>query len=76
MNSNKQFEFIAPNFLRIEIQKHYSKLCKISKLSLDNIKEAEFQIYKNIIFVSEEQIKKSHWLSLEKLVSDIDPKDI
>ena len=75
MNSKKYFEFIAPDFLRIEIQKHYLKLCKISKLPLENIKEAEFQIYKHIEFVSEEQIKIAHWLSSEKLVADIDPKD-
>ena len=30
MNSRKQFKFIAPEFLRIEVAKHYTKLAKIS----------------------------------------------
>lgn len=75
INSKKHFEFIAPDFLRIEIRNHYQKLIKISGLTLAMIQEAEFQIYKDIHFISEEQIKISHWIAAEKLVADIDPKD-
>ncbi len=45
-------------------------------MSVELIREAEFQIYKDINFISEEQIKKSTWLFAEKLLADIDPKDI
>jgi len=76
INSKNQFDFIAPDFLRAEIRKHYAKLCSISKLKLDQIQESEFQLYNNITFISEEQIKKSHWISANKLVSDIDPNDM
>lgn len=76
INSNNLLDFIAPNFLRSEIHKHYGKLCRISRLSLDEIQEAEFQICKDITFISEEQIKSSSWLAAEKLVFDVDPKDI
>ena len=76
INSKNQFDFIAPDFLRAEIRKHYPKLCRLSKLKLDQIQESEFQLYNNITFISEEQIKKSHWISADKLVADIDPKDI
>lgn len=75
INSKIYFDFIAPDFLRSEIRNHYPKLVKISKLSLDDILEAEFQLYKNIIFISEEQIKIAHWIAANKLVFDIDPKD-
>ncbi len=75
INSNKYFEFIAPDFLRTEIKKHYSKLIKISGLTIAQIQEAEFQIYKDIAFISEEQIKSSTWVAAEKLVADIDPND-
>lgn len=75
INSQNNFEFIAPDFLRIEIKKHYSRLKKISGLTLEQIQEAEFQIYKDITFISEEQIKISTWISAEKLVADVDPKD-
>ncbi len=76
INSRKDYYFIAPDFLRIEIKKHYPKLIKISGLSLEQIQEAEFQIYKDIHFISEEQIKASYWILAEKLVADVDPKDI
>ncbi len=48
---------------------------KISGLSREQVIEAEFQVCKHIEFISEEQIKVSHWLAAEKLVADIDPKD-
>lgn len=76
INSKKYFNFIAPDFLRIEIHNHYSKLASISKLSLKQIQEAEFQICKDVTFFSPEQINTKNWLSAEKLVADIDPKDI
>lgn len=75
INSNKFIELIAPDFLRLEIYNHYPKLCKISKMSEEQVREAEFQIYKGIKFISEEQIKLGAWKDAEKLVSDIDPKD-
>jgi predicted nucleic acid-binding protein len=76
INGGKRFEFIAPDFLRYEIKSHYTKLIKISGLTIDDIQESEFQIYKSIRFISEEQIKQSTWIISKKLVSDIDPNDI
>lgn len=75
INSGKKLDFIAPNFLRTEIFKYHSKLAKISGLTIDQVREAEFQICKDINFISEEQIKPAAWLYAEKLVLDIDPKD-
>ncbi|MEI6595439.1 MAG: PIN domain-containing protein [Bacteroidota bacterium] len=75
INSKKRFDFIAPDFLRTEIKKHYSKLAKISKLTLEQIQESEFQICQDITFISEEQIKLSSWRIAEKLVADVDPND-
>ena len=75
INSQKYLEFIAPYFLREEIFKHYPRLCKISSMALEQVRESEFQVCKEITFISEEQIKQSTWLTAEKLVADIDPKD-
>jgi predicted nucleic acid-binding protein len=61
--------------LRTEIYKYYQKLGKISGMTVEQVREAEFQICKDINFISEEQIKHSTWLIAEKLVADIDPKD-
>jgi predicted nucleic acid-binding protein len=75
INSNNHFEFIAPEFLRTELHKLYPKLSKISKMTIDDVRESEFQVCKEITFISEEIIKQSIWLAAEKLVADIDPKD-
>ena len=74
IKSKKKVQFIAPEFLS-EINKHHKKIVKISGLSIDQIREAEFQIYHNILFISEEQIKESHWKSASILTFDVDPKD-
>lgn len=76
INSVGYLKFIAPEYLRKEIKNHYPKLSKISKLSLSQIHEAEFQIYKDITFISEDQISSSAWIAAEKLVVDVDPNDI
>lgn len=76
INSKQYFTFIAPDFLRSEIRYHYSKLIEISGLAMEEIQEAEFQIYRDIIFISEEQIKVAHWMTAETLVADVDPKDV
>jgi len=76
LNSFPFLNFIAPEFLRTEIYKHYDKLQKISKLTLEQILESEYYIYKTITFVSEEQISDESWLFAYELVSDIDAKDI
>lgn len=76
INSQGKFQFIAPDFLRVEIRKHYKKLSAISGMNIDDIRESEFQVCKDITFISEEQISPSTWRVAEKLVSDVDPKDI
>ncbi len=75
INSGKYIEFIAPDFLHKEIFKNYPRLCKISGMDLEQVIESEFQICKDITFISEEQIRLSTWIESEKLVADIDPKD-
>lgn len=75
LNSSKQFKFIAPEFLRLEIKRHHKKLSKISGLSIDNIEEIEYHIYNSIIFISETQIALKHWETAYSLTENIDPKD-
>lgn len=75
INSKPYFTFLAPDFLRSEIRNHYPRLVKISGLTLEEIQEAEFHLYNDITFISEEQIKISNWIAADKLVADVDPKD-
>ena len=76
INSGKIFEFIAPDYLRFEIREKYPKIVKVSGMTFEQVQEAEFQIYRHLNFISEEQLSIKTWQSSEKLVSDIDPKDI
>ena len=76
INSGNNFKFLAPDFLRIEIHRHLDKLIKISKLTLEQVLESEYQICKSIIFISDEQISLSNWMFAENLVYDIDKKDV
>lgn len=76
INSNGIFKFITTDFLRIEIQKHHDKLMRISKLTMEQILESEYQIYKSINFIADEQIGKVAWDFAKKLVQEIDAKDI
>jgi predicted nucleic acid-binding protein len=76
INSGNRFKFISPDFLRIEIRRHHDKLIKISKLTLEQLLESEYQVCKSISFISDEQISSSNWDFAENLVFDVDKKDI
>jgi predicted nucleic acid-binding protein len=76
INSKPYYNFLAPDFLRSEIRNHYPRLMKISGLTIEQVQEAEFQLYKDIVFISEEQIKISHWIIADALVADINPKEM
>lgn len=76
INSHGLIDFIAPDFLRTEIRKHHKKLVELSKLSLEQVIEAEFQICKDITFISEEQVSVANWNAAYELVKDVDPKDV
>lgn len=76
INSKKHFDFIAPDFLRLEISKHYSRLTKISGLPLSRVRGTESLVCKDITFISEELVKSSTWFSAQKLTADIDLKDV
>lgn len=75
INSNEQLLFIAPDFLRTEINKYHPKISKLTGMTLKEVKDSEYQIFKKINFFSEEQIAPLAWEFAIKLVEDIDPKD-
>ena len=75
INSGNRFKFISPDFLRLEIRQHHDKLMKISKLTLEQVLESEYQICKSINFISEEQISPFNWEFAENLVFDVDKKE-
>lgn len=74
-NSSKHFEFYSCSYMRFEIQKHWEKLKKISKLSDEQLEVSYAQILTKIKFISEEIIPVEIWLSSEKITKHIDIDD-
>ena len=76
LNSSGKFQFLSCHYLWKEIDNHWSKLCKISKLEEYNLLESQRIIYKNINFIDEEQIPKEYRQKAYELVKDIDMNDL
>jgi len=76
INSNNIFQFQSCHYLWAEIDKHWDKLKKISKLGDNDLLESQRIVYKNINFIDEGQIPKLHRLRAYELVKDIDLNDI
>jgi predicted nucleic acid-binding protein len=74
-NSKGIFTFYSCNYMRFEIEKHWEKLKRISKLSDSQLDEARFRIFENIHFINEELIPPKTWLIAEKISTDIDIDD-
>jgi predicted nucleic acid-binding protein len=76
LNSNTIFQFWSCHYLLREIDKHWEKLKRISKLDDNDILESQRLIYKNIDFIDEGQIPKKYRVQAYDLVKDIDLNDI
>jgi predicted nucleic acid-binding protein len=74
-NSSKHFEFYSCSYMRFEIQKHWEKLKKISKLSDEQLEVSYAQILTKIKFINEEIIPVEIWLTSEKITKYIDIDD-
>jgi predicted nucleic acid-binding protein len=74
--SGKLFNFYSCNYMRFEIDKHWGKLKKTSKLDDFDLNEAKYYLFKKIKFINEEIIPEKTWLKSEQLLSGIDLDDI
>ena len=74
-DSEEVFEFYSCNYMRLEIEKHWEKLKKISKLTDKELQESLFRLFTKIHFINEEQISEKIWLKAETLTADIDIDD-
>ena len=75
-NSDGIFEFYSAQYMRAEIQKHWVRLKKISKLTDQQLGESYYAILTKISFINEELITQHIWEASEKLVTSIDVDDI
>jgi predicted nucleic acid-binding protein len=76
LNSEKLFQFWTCYYLINEIDRHWVKLKRISKLDEGDLLEAQLLIYKNITFIDEGQIPKFFRIRAYNLLKGIDINDI
>lgn len=76
LNSGKAFQFWSCHFLLGEIDRHWGKLKKVSKLGNAELHESQRLVYDKVSFIDEGQIPKSHRLRAYELVKEIDLNDI
>jgi predicted nucleic acid-binding protein len=62
--------------MRYEIQKHWVRLKKISKLSEENLKISYTQVLTKLKFINEEIIPTERWLASEDITREIDIDDV
>ena len=76
INSQNFFEFYSCSYMRYEIQKHWEKLKKISKLSDQQLTDAQFQLFSRLKFINEDLIPGIIWKKALQLTQDIDIDDV
>ncbi len=74
-NSNKDFEFYSCSYMRYEIQKHWERLKKISKLSQQDLEISYTLVISKLNFINEEIIPAETWLASEQITKGIDIDD-
>ncbi len=75
LNPNSNFEFFAPNHLALELERHQTKLSRISSLSPLLLGEATRILFNRITFISEDLIDSHTWEVAYKLTKGIDEDD-
>jgi predicted nucleic acid-binding protein len=75
MNSGKMLDFYSCDYMRHEIQNHWEKLKKISKLSEEELSNSYFQIASRIHFINESLIPGEVWQRAKAYTKDIDIDD-
>jgi predicted nucleic acid-binding protein len=74
-NSGEIFEFYTCTYMRYEIQKHWERLKKISKLSENQLQISYTQVLAKLKFINEEIIPEETWLTSEQITKGIDIDD-
>jgi len=76
LHSDKSVRFYSPRYLQVEIQNHFQKIKKITKLSDSEVYELIDTLYTKIHFISEEFIPKESLLIADELTKDVDFDDV
>lgn len=76
LNSRTVFEFYSCHYLRVEIQRHWPKLLKLSRLTDADLQAAYERVLTTTRFVDEELAPAETWRRAEALVAAIDRYDV
>lgn len=72
----KQFEFYAPNLVKVEVKRHRNKIIQLGELTDTDFEDTRDDIFDCLTFISEEQIPYEYWQEAIPLVRDTDMDDI
>lgn len=72
----KQFEFYAPNLVKVEVKRHRAKIIQLGELTDPDFEDTRDDIFDCLNFISEEQIPYQYWQEAIPLVRDTDMDDI
>ena len=75
-NSDKHFEFFSCSYMRYEIQKHWERLKKISKLTEEQLEISHQLVLSKLKFIDEAIIPENIWLNSVEICKDIDINDV
>ena len=75
-NSARQFEFYSCAYMQVEIERHWPKLLKISRLTEAELGTSYKRLLRKIKFIHEGLIPASIWAAAVELVRGIDPDDV
>lgn len=75
-NSDRYFQFYSCSYMRYEIQKHWERLKKISKLPDEQLQVSYLQVLSKLKFINEEIIPVEIWLNAEETTKNIDIDNI
>lgn len=75
-NSDGVFEFYSCSYMRHEIERHWEKLKRVSKLTDSELEESRFTVFAKVDFINEELIPEKTWLAAETMVRDVDIDDL
>lgn len=76
LNSRDCMSFFAPAFLRLELNKHKSKLIQLSGLSDEQVEELKLIAFSRIQFLNEELIPFQIWKESARILREIDSDDV
>lgn len=75
LNSDGAFEFYAPDFMLVELEKHDAKLIKLSGYTAENLDFVKGVLLKKIYLINLEAISPQNWQQALAMTKEIDEFD-